>query len=361
MYEVSVEAPVVTVEWVGDMSEPSILPNRLASPIVSIAGEEPAQPVLDMLMEEYENAEDEQSGTVRKTESPQKPTSPVVGETRDLFSASLPAQASLQLPGSISGKPFNAPYEVRKQTVKHPRKSWPRPRIVTETFRQPSPPSTAEDSPVGAPRSLSPILITATDARKRLQTHTAPDPAPISGVLVFGSDGSGGSEEGVESEEPEIWTTAPTSPASMISHKRRSSLLGVSPTHQGAFSPRSATRHEKGHDMGNPTTSPIRHVSFAARSSPKAVDGEAGSPLPRYRYKALFPSPTGRRERNRSTAEERVYGMRMHLRGGLAKDAKPTKRDRDRLREDNARLRVEMEALRQEFRLLREAMLASRR
>ncbi|KAF2877193.1 hypothetical protein BDV95DRAFT_463201, partial [Massariosphaeria phaeospora] len=137
VHEVEMEMPVLAIEWVGDMSAPSLLANRHAS---SSSPPEP-HPVLDLLMGEYENAAAEECGTVRKTPSPTKGAgigSPVpLARTKDLFSLDHPRRASTRLVQQPPANPSSPPPPPDETQSRPRRKSYLRPRIATETFRDP--------------------------------------------------------------------------------------------------------------------------------------------------------------------------------------------------------------------------------
>ncbi|KAF2034314.1 hypothetical protein EK21DRAFT_40819, partial [Setomelanomma holmii] len=136
IHEIEMGTQVISIEWVGDMSEPSMLPNR-----VTFMTPEP-QPVMDALLEEFEDQSAEDStGTVRKTVSPfkndvrQRP----ISTGPDLFSNDCPKHVSVQPARRPSDVSNGSPMQVRR-TCEPRRKSLIRPRIATETFKSPAVP-----------------------------------------------------------------------------------------------------------------------------------------------------------------------------------------------------------------------------
>ncbi|KAI8938732.1 hypothetical protein NX059_004599 [Plenodomus lindquistii] len=121
VHEIIMDAPVTTVDWVGDMSALCVLPKRRVS-ITPDAGA-----VGEALAQDVETSEDESVGTVKKTESPRKSGIPF-GRHRDLFSAEPEREGPSRKPSDITtGSPLQRP---RKKALL-------RPRIVTETFTSP--------------------------------------------------------------------------------------------------------------------------------------------------------------------------------------------------------------------------------
>ena len=175
IHEIVMGMPVINVEWVGDMSAPSILPNRVSS-----LSPEPRS-VIDMLWEEAEAeaAADEESGTVKRTVSPLKragvqeaiPTA----YTRDLFSDDLPQRVSRLPARGPSDVSNGSPLQIERTRERPRRKSLIRPRIATETFKSPATPSsrpTASASAAGlSPYSIPPIQ----EVRRWPQIHHAPE------------------------------------------------------------------------------------------------------------------------------------------------------------------------------------------
>ncbi|KAF1842267.1 uncharacterized protein K460DRAFT_345953 [Cucurbitaria berberidis CBS 394.84] len=198
IYEIAMGVPIVNVEWVGDMSAPSVLPNRKFS-----LSPEP-RPVTDRLSKEIEVLTDEESGTVMKTASPFKR----VGEfqaiptayTRDLFTNDLPQRMSRQSTRKRSDASSGSPLQVNRTHERPRRKSLIRPRIATETF----------ESPVAAPRlpmsnsrakSSSLSAPPLQESRRWPQVHQAPNVPPSSKARRLSASYASFSSQGSVSDQ----------------------------------------------------------------------------------------------------------------------------------------------------------------
>lgn len=154
MQDLHIGAPVLALEWVGDMSAPSILSARCVSSATT-----PQVSGLDTWFLESESKAE--TGTVLKSVSPTKsPTSSPIplAQGPDLFTTSLP-EFRLSSSRNPSSADLRSP-EVHP--VKRRRKFYPRPRIATETFNSPSslalsssPPLCSQTSPLTRPESLA--------------------------------------------------------------------------------------------------------------------------------------------------------------------------------------------------------------
>ncbi|KAF2192385.1 hypothetical protein K469DRAFT_800239 [Zopfia rhizophila CBS 207.26] len=403
--EIAVQIPVIGVEWVGDMSAPSALPNRrMLLPKMSVQDvdefEPPSQATLDLIFaaSAVDNEEDkeieEHSGTVKRTKSSpisSGPTSPVpVGRTRDLFSAEPEHRTSAARPSVWT---FHKPSEVSygspqpvKCSGKRPRKSFPRPRIVTETFKAPVTPSTASSSaspasprsttnpvnPVNLARPISEIIPGIKEVRKWSQTSIVPSTPPISSALDLDSDASE-SEDGnqaQEREQTEVLVTPPTSHRSHsslgISSPYRSMAFDTTSSSQSiAYEPTSQLKPALKSKSSLPSEAlspktPVRSVAFAV-SSPGTIEPESESRRVSWLApRSMFTSTVGQDD---GPGLGMDYGIVTtdwsSRRKGREKDAS-TKVERGMILKDNEKLRSEMEALRREFLMLKEAMLASR-
>jgi hypothetical protein len=367
--EVSVDAPIIAIEWVGDMSAPSVLPSRRASSILSPTPFSPvasSQPILEILMDEYEQAaqDDDETGTILKSERAAEyisKDSPVpIGQTRDLFSSTgSKRRLSLCPPPLVDS---SSPRRKRS------RKSHTRPRIVTETFSPPS--SHFDQSPQS---STSQVMMRTSDARRWSQTRIAPDPPAMSGALHYSpEDSSVVEEEQVSpSQDSEVFVTPPLCGSRtsvqmtglMCSLPLDSTPVSMSPARRPSLCTTPSKLPE------SPSRRGPQKVCFEARASPEAVDGEMGdrvyhqSEAPPLNAQPSLSAPSVSRSplaqvRRASTAKERVREMRQFLRS--RREDVPQSREEDNLRRENERLRNEMDALRREFWALREAVLVSR-
>jgi hypothetical protein len=180
--------PVVAVEWVGDMSAPSALPNRIAA-----TSPEP-RPVVDPMMEHLDDLseEEEESGTVKKTASPHKPAEARhrISIGPNLFSEDSPRRPSIPpvletLEASNDSRP-----PVKPTCAQPQRRSTNRPRIATETFQSPiplNPPSNAEvagtsspdhHTPKGFQTSGAPTFLKSRRRHNSSQSETSSSPSP---------------------------------------------------------------------------------------------------------------------------------------------------------------------------------------
>jgi hypothetical protein len=425
VHEIPIEAPIVALEWVGDMDGPSALPNPLSSSPISLLDSSPAfQPLLHMLMNEYEkdsSSDGEEFGTVHRTKPPlghSFPTSPSPFQpANDLFSPHR--DMSPNFVKRLSRKPTDTPLSSPRRNAKRPKK-YPRPRIVTDTFTIPvSPPSSSFQS---SPMNHSPPVIPVKSPARRWShlerspnlplMPAAPAPEDDHSVSMY----SAGDEEEarivVEIPHSEIYVTPPTS------HAPGTSSV-MSPQRSVAYEARRPTQHVRFR-----ASSPAMSVSFPpiqdsnrgsecqARSSPKTVDSDMGY---RELVSSPYDSPSSSNEPQAniaSQADERVQRTRELLKkedprddennqasafflsvkdseNGMKSDSEYTSAELPTSKQeagpnvsaqgaaaaaaventekgageeqsDSKWLRAEMRALRQEFVVLREAVLASR-
>jgi hypothetical protein len=398
-------APVVALDWLGDMSAPSVLPRRKCSLSTCVEEEEEDRTVPSSIFGRYgsssSEAPEEASGTVkRKVPSPVRPSarSPIRFDGgRDLFSPGLGTSCLGQRRSQIlnnSSSQFEPDLELMR------RRSFPRPRIVTETFKDPSKSSTPCFSAQAAPMGSTAIAVQ--EALRRIDSRQVFD--------VFFSDALRGS--GSRSPSPtssvysqssgsEVWTTPPTTqkPAGRINpvrDKYPNANLQTQPSRAAiksrASSPTSPnfSRPLPGVVAHNYPSRPSRKVSFADRSFPWEKDGDdltkngrksslaEGSP---------FPAPPGRQEKRNFSFEpglhaqerkcevdyeEKQRSRAQHYSKRLAKRKRESgqravRRSRASatselaLRHEHQRLRQEMVLLRGEFRALRQVLVGSRR
>jgi hypothetical protein len=235
--EIIMEKPIIALEWVGDMSAPSLLPNHISS-----MSPEP-QPVVDTILVDIEESPDEELGTMKRN-------SPVSGHTilalnnisagPDLFSSDDTSRQPSRRPSAISaGSPF------RTQRTRHraQRKFMNRPRIVTDTFR----------SPFASSNRPSDLILAATSALPTPPLH-----------------------------ETRNWPnhrTAPTLPPA--SHVRHLSSSSASPTRDTEFfTPPSTRRH---------ASRKLSQLSSLRTSGKDAMQSSAVSPTPLESSSSLLP------------------------------------------------------------------------
>ena len=141
VYELSMDGPVVSLEWVGDMAGSSTLPNRQnsISTIVEKAEDHPIGervPSQDQLSSSDKS--DTEYGTVKKNALPDPfvVRSPLRFDgSRDLFSVNPPATYLGRRKSII---PHPSPSKHDSVHTPPRKKSFLRPRIATETFKDPS-------------------------------------------------------------------------------------------------------------------------------------------------------------------------------------------------------------------------------
>ena len=208
IHEIGMNVPVIALEWVGDMSASSILPNRASS-----LSPEP-RPVADQLVEEVHASSEEDTGTVKKTATPNKHAvkqNPIpVQQPRDHFSEDCPKRLSGVPSRELSDMPIGSPLRVERTRVRPRKKSLIRPRIATETFQSPSELS----SPIPASSSVTPPSVNSNplvqEARRWPQVHKAPNAPPASRARRLSApQTSVNSSEDSEYPEPE-WTPPST-------------------------------------------------------------------------------------------------------------------------------------------------------
>ncbi|KAF2727416.1 hypothetical protein EJ04DRAFT_595011 [Polyplosphaeria fusca] len=212
--EIAIGAPVLHLEWVGDMSAPSMLPPP-RTPTSQY------QPITTASPDESSTPSDEE-GTVRKANllHPGLNSTLVPLAQNNLFSS----LSSLRPSSDVS---YGSPEKHRHK------RPYPRPRIVTNTFLDPeSHYPTRETKPS-----------TSSAAAKH---HISPPPSPLSDL-----------------DSDDIWKTPPT-------HPRRNSFFPLSP-HSTALALDAAP------PSPHADSTPPRRRSSLLRSPPRLLDGEAGS------------------------------------------------------------------------------------
>ncbi|KAF1914036.1 WD40-repeat-containing domain protein, partial [Ampelomyces quisqualis] len=132
VHEITMDVSIIALEWVGDMSAPSVLRGRDCSMPPK------PRPVVDTLLEIAESEFEGEPGTVRKTLSPSKRNVDALRiSTGDLFSDNNPCQTRTERLRRPSNKSTGSPVRLLRPGERPHRHSTIRPRIVTETFVSP--------------------------------------------------------------------------------------------------------------------------------------------------------------------------------------------------------------------------------
>jgi hypothetical protein len=209
VWEVDMKAPIVALECVGDVSQPSVLPSsrRGSMSPVPATEEERQDAVLDTVLEAYEQStddakeEDEESGTVKHITIPTRDRNAVKSSirldgSRDLFSPPPSRSPEGRRPWmrrlsdssrylrSVSPSPSPTRGERgREVQMRGPRQSFKRPRIVTETFTSPTSAQTPPTpmAPTETPASPPPHIRTFSQSPvpHRLLHLSSPVQTPI--------------------------------------------------------------------------------------------------------------------------------------------------------------------------------------
>jgi hypothetical protein len=150
MHEITMDVPVTNVEWVGNMSGPTMLPERASS----LSPEQPSR--METLVEEDSTSSDPETATVRKRVSLQEQdmarNAPPIQKWRDLFSDSRPAKdrlARMRRPADMSN---GSPLQIERPNERPRKKTVQRPRIAAETF---TPPPVSSSLPAGPAESTN--------------------------------------------------------------------------------------------------------------------------------------------------------------------------------------------------------------
>ncbi|PSN69980.1 hypothetical protein BS50DRAFT_618931 [Corynespora cassiicola Philippines] len=330
--EIDMRAPIITIEWVGDMSSPFMLPSRHSSTATSISS--PSQPVLSAVLAEYERSSDEEDQTtVKKATYPEngsnylKPIS--IDPSLDLFSA--PAYSSR--PTSISQSRImphlNQTSPGRKdRTPDRPRKKpFPRPRLATETFKAPragSPPPPNPTLLYTRPGSRVSQAISTTSIRPMLRetrrwSETRVAPAHDEGCQALAVEYSP-SEYSEQKSDSDVFVTPP------MSKVRRDVRVFAGPSRDVTAAQRPSSSSKANNANGSVATHPKRRTGFEQRSSIKAMDGEAEesfgpsfrASLPEVAFAHLRrSSPKVELEHDREHAPAQLGRSTMHHQPGL--------------------------------------------
>ncbi|CAO2657145.1 Nn.00g032710.m01.CDS01 [Neocucurbitaria sp. VM-36] len=332
VHEITMGVPIINVEWVGDMSAASSLPNR-RSPF-------PLEPptVMGSLMEEIEEAANEQSGTVKRTALPKTrigvhravPTS----HTRDLFSDGLARRKSCLPARKPSDASDGSPLQADRTRDRPRRKSMIRPRIATETFKSPTA-LPCQSISIGEAGPSSPPTPPIQESRKWPQIYQTPN-MPLASVarhLSASQKTSSPSQYSVASDE-EFFTPPTTrrdtgkAPLRFVS-PRASATAGLS-----IYAPKVQHRRimidaSSSSSFDNPI---IRHPRSTPRLKGRDFSFEAG----------LHEVEASAEQRYRKARQRRQSAGVDELR---------------EMRNNNEALREEMVALRGEFQALKDVLL----
>jgi hypothetical protein len=177
IHEITVGVSITAVEWVGNMTAPSILPTR------GLSLSPKPRFVVDIVDAEGSTPSDEETGTVKKTRSPHKSAltrKPVpVGPPPDLFSDESRKFKSRVPSRRASDVLRGSPLRVERVRNKHVKKPSARPRISTETFQSPPEPSPHDPFDVGAAKSRPKLDPPIQESRRWPEVHQMPSvPAP---------------------------------------------------------------------------------------------------------------------------------------------------------------------------------------
>ncbi|CAN9289811.1 unnamed protein product [Alternaria alternata] len=177
IHEITVGVSITAVEWVGNMTAPSILPTH------GLSLSPKPRSVVDIVDAEGSTPSDEETGTVKKTRSPRKSAltrKPVpVGPPPDLFSDESRNFKSRVPSRRASDVLRGSPLRVERVRNKHVKKPSVRPRISTETFQSPPESSPHDPFHVGAAKSLPKPDPPIQESRRWPEVHQMPSvPAP---------------------------------------------------------------------------------------------------------------------------------------------------------------------------------------
>ncbi|KAL5443963.1 hypothetical protein PMIN05_003458 [Paraphaeosphaeria minitans] len=394
VYKIDLNAPIVALDWLGDMSAPSILPHRKFS--LSTCLEEEEHPVLNSIFTKASSEEPEGDlGTVKRTAPLREwsgARSPIRFDGgRDLFSPG-PEVSCLGRRRSEILTSSPTPIEGALQPVR--RRSFLRPRIATETFKDPSKSSIPHRSfPAATTRSTSIAVQEAlrrTDSRQvfdvffsdALRVSPSRSPSPSSSVYSS-STGS------------ETWMTPPTTQKPT----GRSNPVGYRyPSANSLAQPSCSAIKTKTSSSVSPNFSrPLPSVvaeDYSMPSSSKTSFADRCFPWEKYdddckpdrrrsdlAVKDPFPAPPGQQGKRdfsfeaglhaqEKRCEEKFEGKQGRQAPGdidrLAKrkresEQQPARMSEFELRQEHQRLRQEMVLLREEFQALRQTLVDSRR
>ncbi|CAN9331375.1 unnamed protein product [Alternaria alternata] len=208
IHEITVGVSITAVEWVGNMTAPSILPIRGLS--LSLK----PRSVVDIVDAEGSTPSDKETGTVRKTRSPRKSAltrKPVpIGPPPDLFSNESRKFKSRVPSRRASDVSRGSPLRIERVRNKHVKKPSVRPRISTETFQSPPEPSPHDPFHVGTAKSLPKPDPPIQESQRWLEVHQMPSvPAPSRAQLFSAPHRSLSSSDDSHFSDQE-WFTPPS-------------------------------------------------------------------------------------------------------------------------------------------------------
>ncbi|KAJ4293174.1 hypothetical protein N0V90_008456 [Kalmusia sp. IMI 367209] len=391
VHEVVMDSPIIALEWVGNMNAPSVLPNRKRA-LSTCIEEEGEHPVLDSLLEYYESscgeAMEEESGTIKKKPRPERSgaRSPIRFDgSRDLFSIE-PYTSRLTRRRSEAAY---GPSPLVKKAEETPRKkSFLRPRIATETFKDPH-----RGMPVTSPHSNT--TATVQQVLERTNSREVYDIFFADALRVSRSPSASSAYS--QSSEEEIWTTPPTTQKPI--ENANTTRPKYADLGSRARSMRSAVQASDlcaslAHNYSRPlppivaqehTPPPSRRDSFADRDSLRiAEQHRSDKRKPTLAERSPIPPPPSQQDRRGFSFEpglhdqerkwEQKFGetsKKMHEASGkmagkrrresVQRYARRSRVPEYELRLEYQRLRQEMALLREEFRALRRELMDSRR
>ncbi|KAF1975517.1 hypothetical protein BU23DRAFT_633598 [Bimuria novae-zelandiae CBS 107.79] len=395
------DAPVIALEWVGDQTAPSALPNRKHS-LSTCIEEEENRTGLNSIFDHYGNFSDEESeegpDTVKRKALPPRglgARSPIRFDGgRDLFS---PEFASSGLGRRRSEVLYRSPSQFEEALEPVRRRSFLRPRIVTETFKDPSSQPLPRRSRLEEPTNSTPLSVQKalqrTDSRRvfdvffsdTLRVSPSRSPSPSSLYSRF--------------SDSDLWTTQPTR-QDAIGRSHIVDYRYTSAIDQTAQPSRSSDKTQRPPPCPNfsrPLRSvvvqgysspPSRKVSFADEDIPWEKNGDGLKSLERKPSRAErspFPPPPGRQGKRDFSFESGLHeeeekceraSKEQEQSYAHANVAVPGKRKQERrhgiirrskmetdfeLKREHQRLRQEMVMLREELRELRKTLVEPRR
>lgn len=392
LFKVTMDAPVVTLDWLEETSTPPVFPRRKDSLSAFSGNEEEGERAVPVnVFTHYEcsaSEAEEESGTVKRTsfssERPGARNFIRFDGGRDLFS---PGPESSSLNRRKSEIFFRSPAE-HEAALEPVRRSFLRPRIATETFKDPYNSSSPRRSGLKAPTSSTAGAVhealRTTDSRQLfdvffsdpLRASPTRSPSPPASVCST-STGS------------ETWMTPPTTQKlnsgdpidrCRISSSPRPAKLPRSVLKSLDLSPASPTGSTSLSSVVPPKQSlpPFRKVSFVDEIVDQKVDRRKVSLAER----SPFPAPPGQHEKRDASFEIRsnireneieensTTRKRSWTQDEIGRLEKPKRersqrafrRSQDRSFAASAlELRKEHQILRQEISLMREELRALRR
>jgi len=210
IHEIALGVSVTAVEWVGDMTAPSLLPIRGSS-----LSPEPRS-VVDIVEAEQPTSSDEGTGTVKKVASSHKQAvtrkSIPMRSPPDLFSDEPRGPKSRVPSRRTSDVLRGSPLRVERSRERPVKKALVRPRISTETFDSPPGPSSSGVPDTKVSHSFIRADPPIHESRRWPQVHQAPSvPTPLRAQACSTSQRSASSSpESDFSDEDQEWFTPPS-------------------------------------------------------------------------------------------------------------------------------------------------------